>query len=296
MSCDVVEVKERLENELCSFSNLSVTSHGEPPWKEPLWRASMPGIYRIPIWNYRVIQILRAATDGCRLRPWLEARRLTGRHTAAAPKHSLWCNACTTGILYGFRFSNFVALCTDDSDTQISCDKRFRDFWGVCSNLSPVSSNVYSLRTWRQRLTFLLFTEPVSLNRLACLRIVLVLGTGRPGNFIRNLRRVSEHNFLLFIYVLWIYTCSRNENYCLSMSQIAIITITTLTALMSNNNHNQYTLTSPFCKCTSMRVTNYSETELKKESERLGTAAVRRPVRRLAGQRRQRTTAVCSRA
>ena len=106
MSCDVGEVKERLENELCydynyelrSFSNLSVTSptsqlifqpfrrftYATPhtptlpllylrhssfsnpsfasptsqalhlihlasrPWKEPSWRASIPGIYRIP--------------------------------------------------------------------------------------------------------------------------------------------------------------------------------------------------------------------------------------------------------
>ena len=46
------------------------------------------------------------------------------------------------------------------------------------------------------------FTEPVSLNRLACQLIVLGLGTGRPGNFIRNLGRVSEQDFLLFIYVL----------------------------------------------------------------------------------------------
>ena len=74
---------------------------------------------------------------------------------------------------------------------------------------------------------------------LACLLIVLGLGTGRPGKFTRNLRGVSEHDFLLFIYVLWIYTRSHNENSCLGMSQIAIITIATLTALTSNNNHNQ---------------------------------------------------------
>ena len=69
--------------------------------------------------------------------------------------------------------------------------------------------------------------------------IVLGLGTGRPGNFTRNLHRVSEHNFLLFIYVLWIYTRSHSENSCLRMSQIAIIRITTLTALTYNSNHNQ---------------------------------------------------------
>ena len=89
------------------------------------------------------------------------------------------------------------------------------------------------------------------------------ISTGRPGNFIRNLRRVSEHDFLLSLYLLWIYTRSRNENSCLGVSQIAVITITTLTALMSNNHHNQQTQTSQFCKYTSMHVTNYSETELK---------------------------------
>ena len=97
-----------------------------------------------------------------------------------------------------------------------------------------------SVRTWRRRLTFLFFTEPVSFNLLACLLILLGLGTGCPGNFTRNFRRVSEHYFLLFVfYVLWIYTQSHNENSYLGMSQIAIITITTLTALMPNNNHNQ---------------------------------------------------------
>ena len=71
MSCDVGEVRESLENELCSFSNLpsfylrhssfSNPSFASPtsqalhlihlashPWKEPLWRTSIPGIYRIP--------------------------------------------------------------------------------------------------------------------------------------------------------------------------------------------------------------------------------------------------------
>ena len=88
-------------------------------------------------------------------------------------------------------------------------------------------------------LTFIFFTEPVSLNLLACLLIVLGLGTGRPGNFTLNLRSVSEHDFLLFIYVLWIYKRSNDENSCLGMSQIAIITITTLTTLTSNSNYNQ---------------------------------------------------------
>ena len=51
------------------------------------------------------------------------------------------------------------------------------------------------------------------------------------------LLKITGHAFS--IRVLWIYTRSRNENSCLGLSQIAIITITTLTALMSNNNHNQ---------------------------------------------------------
>ena len=34
------------------------------------------------------------------------------------------------------------------------------------------------------------------------------------------------------------YTCLHNENSCLGMSQIAIITTTTLTTLTYNNNHN----------------------------------------------------------
>ena len=96
-------------------------------------------------------------------------------------------------------FSNFVALCTDDTDTPVSCNKRFRDFWRVCSNLSPISSKVSSVRTLRQWFTFLFFTEPVSLNLLACLLFVLGLGTGPPGNLTRNLRRVSEHDILLFM-------------------------------------------------------------------------------------------------
>ena len=75
------------------------------------------------------------------------------------------------------------------------------EIWGgLCSNLSPVPSIVSSVRTWRRRFTFLFFAEPVSLNILACLLIVLGLGTGPPGNLTRNLRRVSEHDFLLFIY------------------------------------------------------------------------------------------------
>ena len=149
---------------------------------------------------YRASQILRAATDGCRSRPSLPGWPASGS--------TYWHCSQTLTLLFQF--------------------------------YSPLSSNVYSVRTWCRRLTFLFFTEPVSLNLLHCLLIVLELGTGRPGNFTRNLHHVSEHNFLLFIsYVLWIYTRLHNENSCLGMSQIAIITITTLTALTSNNNHNQ---------------------------------------------------------
>ena len=38
---------------------------------------------------------------------------------------------CTTGILYGFSFSNFVALCIDDTDTiPVSYDKLLEIFGG----------------------------------------------------------------------------------------------------------------------------------------------------------------------
>ena len=155
-------------------------------------------------------------------------------------KFSLRERVCIHNTYTVCNFSNFVALCIDDSNTPVSCDKRFRDFWWLCSNLSPISCNVSSVRTWRRWFTFLFFTEPVSFYLLACLLIVLGLGSGRPGNFTRNLRRVSEHDILLFIqYVMWTYTRSHNENSCLGISQIAIITITTVTALTSSNNHNQ---------------------------------------------------------
>ena len=58
----------------------------------------------------------------------------------------------------------YNALCTDDTDTPVSCDKRFRNFWGVCSNLSPISSNVSSVRTWSLRFTFLFFRKTLSLD------------------------------------------------------------------------------------------------------------------------------------
>ena len=49
--------------------------------------------------------------------------------------------------------------------------------------------------------------------------------------------KITEFTYTFCEYS--IYTRSHNENSCLGMSQIAIITITTLTALTYNNNHNQ---------------------------------------------------------
>ena len=136
-------------------------------------------------------------------------------------------------------FSNFVALCIDEADTPVSWIN-ILEIFGLYVLISRQSHlKVSSVRTLRWRLTFLFFTEPVSLNISACLISVLGLVTDPPGNLSPNLRRVSEQDVLLFIYILWIYTRSHNENSCLGMSQIAITTITTLTALMYNNNHNQ---------------------------------------------------------
>ena len=138
----------------------------------------------------------------------------------------------------GYRRLSFAALAGRLADKRVRILTLLPNTHSVISVqfLSPISSKVSSVRTWCRRLSFLFFTEPVSLNLLACLLIVLGLGTGPPGNFTRNLRRVSEQVFLLFIYVLWIYTRSHNENSCLDISQIAIIAITTLTALTCNKN------------------------------------------------------------
>ena len=68
------------------------------------------------------------------------------------------------------------------------------------------------------------------------------------------------------------------------------------TALMSNNNHNQEMLTSPLCKCTSMRMTKLLGNWTEKQSECLGAAAVWSPDRRLACQPRPWVTAVWGRA
>ena len=66
MSCDVGKATEGLKNEL--WRRWSKGKVGEwavhlihlasPPWKEPLWRASIPGIYRIPSENKRVINFI----------------------------------------------------------------------------------------------------------------------------------------------------------------------------------------------------------------------------------------------
>ena len=132
-------------------------------------------------------------------------------------------------ITHGYRLLSLVALAAWPANKRVHILTLLPNTLSVISVqfLSPISSKVSSVRTWR-RLTFLFFMEPVSMNLLACLLIVLGLGTGRPGNFTRNLHRVSEHYFLLFIYLLWIYTCSHNENSCVGMSQIAVIIITTL--------------------------------------------------------------------
>ena len=52
-------------------------------------------------------------------------------------RNSHGLNVCIFIIRTVCIFSNFVALCTDDTDTPVSCDKGFRNFWRVCSNLFP---------------------------------------------------------------------------------------------------------------------------------------------------------------
>ena len=74
----------------------------------------------------------------------------------------------------------------------------------------------------------------------ACLLIVQGLGTARPGTLL-EICIVFENRLSAFhIHIVnSLYISSHNENSCLGMSQIAIITITTLTALMFNNNHSR---------------------------------------------------------
>jgi hypothetical protein len=45
---------------------------------------------------------------------------------------------CKTVDLYGFKCSNFVALCTDDSHTPISWDSRLNDIYGDASESAPI--------------------------------------------------------------------------------------------------------------------------------------------------------------
>ena len=208
------------------------------------WQYSKTNICKF--FKYRVVQIIRAHTDSCRSRPWLDC------WPASGPLYSRFFQTLT--LLFQFIFPVdghvetlafadwlflyvsavslvivIIAICDLPRQEFSLCERVYIHntyyiisvilllfvqtaqilqfpvinvldiFWGFCSNLSPISFNVSSVRTWRGRLTFLFFTEPVSLNLLACLLTVLRLGTGRPGNFIRNLRRVSEHDFLLFI-------------------------------------------------------------------------------------------------
>ena len=65
-------------------------------------------------------------------------------------------------------------------------------FWGggeIFSNLSPISSNVSPVRT--STVDFpILYGACFFESLLACLLIVFGLGTGRPGNFTRNLHCV----------------------------------------------------------------------------------------------------------
>ena len=125
-------------------------------------------------------------------------------------------------------FSNFVAVCTDDTDTPVSCNERFRHFWRVCSNLLPISSNVSSVRTWRRRFTFLFFTEPVSLKLFS-------LSPKCTG--IRH--RSSWNIYLKFA------SCFRTR---LSAFHVRILNIHTFTQweflsrhVTNLNNHNNYT-------------------------------------------------------
>ena len=71
--------------------------------------------------------------------------------------------------------------------------------------LSPVSSNVSSVRTSRRPLTFLFFTEPISLNHLACLLIALGIGTGYLETLLEICVMIQNRTFC-FSYMYCEYT------------------------------------------------------------------------------------------
>jgi hypothetical protein len=115
-------------------------------------------------------------------------------------------NGCNTVICYyGFKWSSFVAMCTDDFETPVSWDNCFKDIFGHASKRAPMSSSVSSERTRRVLFRFLSITEPVVRNFATRRCIVDFEGTETPGNRARNLLRHFLYD-LFFIYVSTINT------------------------------------------------------------------------------------------
>ena len=141
-------------------------------------------------------------------------------------RNSHCVNVCIFTIHINVISVIFVALCTDDKDTPVLCDKCFRDFWRWA----------YVLISHQSHLMFLLKEHDFSILYGTCFFESFSLFPNYTG--IRH--RLSWKLYSKFA------SCFRTRLSAfhisivnIRMSQIAIITITTLTALMSNNNHIQ---------------------------------------------------------
>jgi hypothetical protein len=85
-------------------------------------------------------------------------------------------------------FSSCVAVLAPDFDIPVFRARRFSDFLGVCSSLTPIASNFSSVSTRRVCFCFLSIKGHV-ISLFTKLRIVCLLGTLSLRNLRRNFLR-----------------------------------------------------------------------------------------------------------
>jgi hypothetical protein len=89
-------------------------------------------------------------------------------------------------VLYGLSFSDYVAVLALDFDTPVSWTRRFSDFLGVCTSLTPMSSSFSSVSTRRLCFCFMSIKSPVDLSLFTKLWIVCLLENLSSRNFRRH--------------------------------------------------------------------------------------------------------------
>ena len=94
---------------------------------------------------------------------------------------------------------------TKDLDTPICWANRRKDYWGICSNRKPISSNLSSVNALLFTWGILFCTEPVSLIIFTSLYIVVLSGTRRIGKLTTKLsprrsfhENITDKNALFF--------------------------------------------------------------------------------------------------